>query len=176
MLFTSDHGDMDACHRLASKGRFYEQSVKVPLLMKYPGTIPPSQVDEEHLVSSGIDVLPTLCDFAGVAVPDSVQGRSLRPMAEGRNRSTTGVRYIVTENHTGRMLRTRRFKYCVYNAGEGRESLVDLEADPGELKNLSRLPTYESVLKRHRSYLAEWIDQSGDTAAKSFVVSGGGEE
>ena len=39
VIFTSDHGDMDACHRLASKGRFYEQSVRVPFLMQYKGKI-----------------------------------------------------------------------------------------------------------------------------------------
>ena len=169
VLFTSDHGDMDACHRLASKGRFYEQSVKVPLLLKYPRTVDPAQVDHEHLASSGIDVLPTLCDFAGVAVPQSVQGRSLRPIAEGRP-VDDWRKYVVTENHTGRMLRTQRFKYCVYNVGENRESLADLSSDPGEMRNLTLLPEYDAELSRHRSYLTEWIDQSGDDAARSFAV------
>ncbi len=105
ILFSSDHGDMDACHRLASKGRFYEQSVRVPLLMKFPRSILPGVVDDEHLVSSGLDILPTLCDFAGVGVPSSLQGRSLRPIAEGR--AFDGWRsWVVTENQTGRMLRS----------------------------------------------------------------------
>jgi arylsulfatase A-like enzyme len=162
---------MDACHRLASKGRFYEQSVRVPLLLKYPRAVPPGQVDDKHLVSSGIDVLPTLCDFAGIAVPESVQGRSLRPIAEGRAVDDWRT-FVVTENHTGRMLRTQRFKYCVYNVGTGRESLVDLMNDPGEMRNLSRLPKYRAVMRRHRSLLTEWIAHSGDTAAESFAVSG----
>ena len=73
VIFTSDHGDMDACHRLASKGSFYEQSVRVPLLMRYTGQIIPGTTDQ-HLVSSGLDVLPTLCDYAGVELPKHVQG------------------------------------------------------------------------------------------------------
>src|SRR5690606_21756020 len=111
IVFTSDHGDMDACHRLASKGCFYEPSVRVPLLMKYDGVIVPGVVNAEHLVSSGLDILPTLCDYAGVDAPESLLGESLRGIAEGR--AVTRWRpYVVTENHTGRMLRTERYKYC----------------------------------------------------------------
>lgn len=68
IVFTSDHGNMDASHRLASKGLFYDESAGIPLLMKYKGNIPPGTVDE-HLVSNGLDILPTLCDYAGIAVP-----------------------------------------------------------------------------------------------------------
>ena len=114
---------MDACHQLASKGRFYEQSVRVPLLMKYDGVIAPGLVDDEHLVSSGLDILPTLCDYAGVAVPKTLMGGSLRPIAE-RKHVGDWRQYVVSENHTGRMIRSERFKYCVYNEGTARESLV----------------------------------------------------
>ena len=80
VIFTSDHGDMDACHRLASKGRFYEQSARVPFLMRYQGKIA-NQVDT-NLVSSGLDLLPTVCDYAGLDVPMGLLGKSLRPLAE----------------------------------------------------------------------------------------------
>lgn len=169
IIFTSDHGDMDACHRLASKGRFYEQSVRVPLLMKYEGSIVPGKVDNEHLVSSGLDILPTLCDYAGVAVPKTLMGRSLRSIAEGKQ--VGGWRqYVVTENHTGRMIRSERFKYCVYNEGKIRESLVDMKSDPGELENLVSMPEYKNVLIEHRKYLEHWIEESGDGQAKAFAV------
>lgn len=168
VIFTSDHGDMDACHRLASKGRFYEQSVRVPLLMRYKGTIIPGKVDD-HLVSSGLDILPTVCDYAGVAAPRSVLGKSLRSIAEGRPVKTWRT-YVVTENHTGRMLRSRRFKYCIYRDGKLRESLVDMRKDPGEMTNLIAAPEYKTVLAEHRSYLQQWITLSGDTDAKSFAT------
>jgi arylsulfatase A-like enzyme len=170
IIFTSDHGDMDACHRLASKGRFYEQSVRVPLLIKYKGNILPGKVDHQHLVSSGLDILPTLCDYAGVSVPESLLGRSLRAIAEGKQ-VNDWRHYVVTENHTGRMVRSQRFKYCVYNEGTVRESLVDMQNDPGEMKNLASAPQFKDVLNEHRKYLKDWIEKSGDREANAFAIS-----
>ena len=170
IIFTSDHGDMDSCHRLASKGRFYEQSVKVPMLLSYKGTILPGKVNDQNLVSSGLDILPTLCDYAGVSVPKTLLGRSLRPIVEGRH-IDDWRQFVVTENHTGRMLRSKRFKYCVYNDGDIRESLVDLKNDPGEMKNLASLPGYKDVLNQHRNYLQEWIEESDDRQARTFAIS-----
>ena len=168
IVFTSDHGNMDASHRLASKGLFYEESAGVPLLMKYKGTIPPGTVDE-HLVSNGLDILPTLCDYAGVAVPTTLLGRSLRPIAECK-RVGQWRPYVVSENYAGRMIRSERYKYCVYTEGAIRESLVDMRNDPGEMKNLASLPEYKNALIEHRGYLDRWIEESGDTEAKTFVV------
>jgi arylsulfatase A-like enzyme len=167
VIFTSDHGDMDACHRLASKGRFYEQSVRVPLLMRYNGKIV-NQVDT-NLVSSGLDLLPTVCDYAGLEVPQGLLGRSLRPLAESENVDDWRD-YIVTENHTGRMLRSVNFKYCVYRDGELRESLVDMRGDPGEMKNLAAVPEHVNTLHEHRRYLNQWIKTSGDKDAESFAL------
>lgn len=168
VIVTSDHGDMDSCHRLASKGRFYEQSVRVPLLMKYKGRIIAGKTDG-HLVSTGLDILPTICSYAGVRVPRSLLGKSLRPIADGKP-VKSWREYVVAENHTGRMLRSQRFKYCIYRAGKLRESLVDMRNDPGEMKNLVTAPKYRAALTRHRRYLQQWIASSGDADAKSFAV------
>jgi arylsulfatase A-like enzyme len=168
IVFTSDHGNMDASHRLASKGLFYEESAGVPMLMKYKGVIPPDTVDE-HLVSNGLDILPTLCDYAGVAVPTTLLGRSLRPIAEDK-RVGQWRPYVVSENHAGRMIRSQRYKYCVYTEGSIRESLVDMRNDPGEMKNVATLPEYKDALLEHRRYLDRWIEESGDTQARAFVV------
>ncbi|MEO2045888.1 MAG: sulfatase/phosphatase domain-containing protein [Pirellulales bacterium] len=168
VVFTSDHGDMDACHRLASKGRFYEQSVRVPLLMRYRGKIIPGKVDD-HLISSGLDILPTLCSYAGVDVPKNLLGKSLRPIVEG-NPVKTWREYVVTENHTCRMLRSRRFKYCIYWDGELRESLVDMRNDPGEMKDLVSTPEYKTALNKHQCYLRQWITLSSDADARSSAT------
>jgi arylsulfatase A-like enzyme len=168
IAFTSDHGDMDASHRLASKGRFYEESVGVPLLMMYKGVIPPGKVDTKHLVSTGLDILPTLCDYAGIEAPSHLLGRSLRPLAEGRP-----VRdwrdYVASENDTGRMIRSQRYKYCSYGAAEGAESLVDLQADPGEMKNLASDPGHRETLLEHRRLLKQWCELSKDARASKFI-------
>jgi arylsulfatase A-like enzyme len=168
VIFTSDHGDMDACHRLASKGRFYEQSVRVPFLMRYPGKIV-NRVDT-NLISSGLDLLPTLCDYAGLEVPEGLLGKSLRPLAESEKKVDHWRDFVVTENHTGRMLRSVDFKYCVYREGDFRESLVNMRDDPGELKNLATAPEYANALNEHRRYLDQWIQSSGDDDAGSFAI------
>jgi arylsulfatase A-like enzyme len=165
ILFTSDHGNMDASHRLASKGLFYEESVRVPFLIKYKGRTPAGRVDDQHLVSTGLDILPTLCDYAGAVVPETLLGRSLRPIAEGRQ--VDGWRpYVVSENAWGRMVRSDRYKYCVYDSGVVRESLVDLKTDPGEMSNLASLPEFRESLELHRRYLDQWIEESGDAEAR----------
>lgn len=169
IVFTADHGDMDGSHRLASKNLFYEESAGVPFLMQYKGVVRPGVVDDSSLVSNGLDLLPTLCDYAGITIPDHLLGGSLRPLAE-KGESSPPRPYVVAENNTGRMLRTSRFKYCVYRTGENRESLVDLEEDPGEMHNLAGNPEYKDVLNRHRKYLLEWIAESRDEDANSFVV------
>jgi arylsulfatase A-like enzyme len=169
VVFTSDHGDMDGSHRLASKNVFYENSAGVPFIMQYKGVIPPNQVDEKSLVSNGLDVLPTLCDYARVPAPEYLLGRSLRPVAE-KGKDNSRRPYVVAENNTGRMLRTARFKYCVYKEGKIRESLVDLAKDPGEMNNLAGQKGFEKHLNKHREFMQKWITESKDVQAKAFAV------
>jgi len=137
-------------------------------LIKYKRVVLPGKMDDEHLVSSGLDILPTLCDYTGAAIPDAVLGRSLRDIAEGR--ADDWRAYVVTENHTGRMLRSNRSKCYVYNEGEDRESLVDLKNDPGEMKNLATIAEHKQVLLEHPGQLNRWIEQSGDSEAKTFAL------
>lgn len=159
---------MDASHRLASKGLFYDESVRVPFLMKYKGVIPPGQVDNKHLVATGLDILPTLCDYAGANVPVTLLGRSLRAVAEGE-KVDDWRGYVVSENSWGRMIRSERFKYCVYDSGPRRESLTNMNDDPGEMRNLASLPGSRELLLQHRRYLLQWIKDSNDTEAKAFA-------
>lgn len=170
VVFTSDHGDMDGSHRLASKNVFYENSAGVPFIMQYKGVIPPNQVDEKTLISNGLDLLPTLCDYARVPAPEYLLGRSLRPVAEnGKDNSRRP--FVVAENNTGRMLRTASFKYCVYEKGKTRESLVDLSKDPGEMINLASLKGFENHLNKLRKLMQKWILESKDTEANAFVIT-----
>src|SRR5207244_610364 len=70
----------------------------------------------------------------------------------------------------GRMVRSARYKYCVYSFGERRESLVDLEKDPGELNDLARDPVYRDVLLTHRERLRAFAAESHDAAAAAMIV------
>ena len=168
IVFTSDHGDMDSAHKMEHKSVLYEESVRVPLIMSYRGHIPQGVADERHLVSNGLDLLPTLCDYAGVETPGHLPGLSLRPLAAGREPQTWRD-FVVSESQNGRMLRTTRFKYCIYDSGQHREQLTDLENDPGEMKNLAELDTYKDVLQTHRRLLQEWVERTGDKIAAEYV-------
>ncbi|MHC4399085.1 MAG: sulfatase family protein [Planctomycetota bacterium] len=169
ILFTSDHGNMDASHQLASKGLFYEESVRVPFLLKYKGVIPAGQVNDKHLVATGLDILPTLCDYADADVPGTLLGRSLRAIAEGQSVDDWRT-YVVSENSWGRMIRSERIKYCIYDSGAVPESLVDLAKDPGECSNLAARQAYQDSLIEHRRYLQQWIEESTDTEAEAFML------
>ncbi len=168
VVFTSDHGDLDAAHRLEHKSILYEEAARVPLILAGPGIGPAGRVDRTHLVSVGLTLLPTLCDFAGVEPPPGLPGRSLRPLAEGRAVSDWPDQ-VVVESRAGRMLRTGRFKYVVYQDGRHREQLIDLENDPGEMHNLAENPRYRDVLNEHRRRLRRWVEQVGDRIGEEYV-------
>jgi len=171
VVFTSDHGNMDASHRLASKGLFYEESVGVPLILKYQGGILAGRTDRTHLVSTGLDILPTLCDYAGVKRPEHLLGQSLRALAESR-RVDHWRSYVASENRYTRMIRSQRYKYCAFDDPSSKESLVDMENDPGEMRNLVDDPKFRTVLAAHRRLLAEWSRRSDDQDASKYLRKG----
>jgi arylsulfatase A-like enzyme len=171
VVFTSDHGDMDAAHRLEHKSVFYEEAARVPFIVSWTGVTKPGLVDRTHLVSTGQDLIPTLCDFAGVPVPSALKGRSVRALAEGRTPSSWRPTQVV-ENGESRMIRSAQYKYIVYATGARREMLVDMIADPGEMKNLAADPAFAAVLAEHRRLLKEWYRLNGETLDAKYVVSG----
>ncbi len=171
IIFTSDHGNMAGNHKLASKGKFYEESVNVPFIMKYKKAIPKGRFNKEHLVSTGLDILPTMCDYIGVDIPKHLLGKSLRPIAEGK--SVKEWRTYVASENKNRMICGKKFKYCIYTSGVIRESLVDLENDPGEMKNLVKDSKYKDILIKYRQYFKEWAKLSKDKDASKFIIIDG---
>lgn len=177
VIFTSDHGDGMGAHRWNQKWVLYDESTRVPLIIRPPGGCS-ADVDQEHLISNGLDLLPTICDYAGVDQPSGLRGQSLRPLlhSEGEGdclRSVSWRNHLVVETCFGseagagrqaRMVRTSRFKYCLYGSGRDREQLFDMQADPGEMVNLAVESRYAEELFRHRSLLKEWIEETGDWA------------
>jgi arylsulfatase A-like enzyme len=169
VIFTSDHGDHDSQHRLEHKDVPYEAAARVPFVMRLPGRVPAGRVDRTHLVSNGIDLLPTCADYAGVAPPERMHGTSVRPVAECR----AGVEWrdaLFVESHAGRLVRTERFAYCVYESGARREMLFDMAADPGQMVNLAPRGEFAGELARHRALLAAWVDRIGDEIGRAYLV------
>jgi arylsulfatase A-like enzyme len=168
VIFTSDHGDGCASHRWAAKNTLYEEPMRVPFIVRFPGKVPAGVTDETHLVS-GLDVLPTLCDYAGLNGP-ATHGRSLRSIIEDASSpwrdylvaEVTGRRKETGDELRGRMVRAACYKYNVYDAGENREELFDLEADPGEMRNLAGEAAMRGVRDDLRAKLHEWIERTKD--------------
>ncbi len=152
VLFSSDHGDGMGGHGLVSKGMLYEEAVKVPLVLAWPGQVPAGRI-EERLVT-GLDLFPTICDYAGVEPPPLLRGRSLRPLFSGPAPEWR-TEIVASCNITGRMIRTQRYKLITY-AGDEVQLFFDLESDPAELANLAREADLEAERERHLAALEAW--------------------
>ncbi|GAB5552758.1 MAG: hypothetical protein Sapg2KO_23490 [Saprospiraceae bacterium] len=157
LIFSSDHGDMSASHRMEHKSTLYEESVNIPFMAMWKGHIPAGIVDEESLISNGLDLLPTVCDYAGIQGVSDPRGRSLRPLFEGKKvdwRATLGV-----ESEIGKMVVHKDgLKYIRYDAAGLEEQLLNLKEDPFETTHFTNDPKYQQQLKNLRLlYQQEWF-------------------
>ena len=157
VIFSSDHGDMDASHRMEHKTALYEESANIPFMAMWKGHIPAGRVDDKHLVSNGLDFLPTVCDYAGIKGVSDPRGKSLRPLFEGKNvkwRKTLGV-----ESEIGRMVVDKDgFKYIRYDAAGIEEQLLNRNKDPYETTHFTNDPEYADKLNELRNIFDnEWF-------------------
>lgn len=111
LIFTSDHGDECGRHRRVGKWMPYQPSVMVPLIFYGPNAgIQKGTIDEQHLIS-GVDLFPTVCDFAGISPTEKCRGMSLRPILEGRSPEQWRDYIYYSYQHTGRVIRSKKYKY-----------------------------------------------------------------
>lgn len=183
VIFTSDHGECGGAHGFNQKTVFYEESTRVPLVISWKTRTPAGTTD--RLVNTGVDILPTMLEAAGLSQPPGLPGHSLLGLALGRA-PRDWPSYVVVQNDMsqsgevegfrptmqGRMVRTDRYKYCLYEYGVSRESLFDLQTDPGETQNLAADPAYHHVLLEHRGLLQEFARLRGDSKAASLLTHG----
>lgn len=163
VLHTADHGEGMAHHRWVVKLMGWESVVGVPLTISWPGRIDPGTRCDA--LCTGMDVLPTLCDAAGIEPPADLTGRCLLPVVDG---TAAGADHAVIELHpdtqdldlSARIVVTRRHKYMRFSWGDPREWLVDLAADPEERRDLAA--DDPSLLQRHRDLLGAWTRRTGD--------------
>lgn len=156
VVFTSDHGEGRGRHQMIVKNYLYEEALKVPLILSAPGRIDQGIQDREHLVS-GIDILPTMCDFAGVKAPSGVTGSNLRPLLEGRDvqwREFAMAEVKLTGTTPGYALRTPGHKYITHT-GDPVEQLFDMRNDPGETRNLAAEAGSSGLLADHQKLLRQ---------------------
>jgi len=149
IFFTSDHGDLDGAHRFEHKTLFYEESARVPMILCPPKSdCPSAQVDDEHLVSVGLDLFPTLCDYAQVKPPAGLRGKSLRPLACGKT-VEDWRKALLIENEIGDAIVSGPWKYAEFFVGEKvTRTLFNLQDDPGEMRNLAYDAKYAGQVKK----------------------------
>ncbi len=170
IVFTSDHGDGHGAHRCNQKSFLYEESVRIPLIVSHPNITGTGKRDSRHLISNGLDILPTLCDYTGVDAPPDLPGRSLRPLVDGHPPTEWRDELVVEAwpfqgdpgRTLGRMVRTQHYKYAVYSWGRYREQLFDVQTDPGEMVNLAVQSSHRDILQDHRDRLRHYCERSGD--------------
>ena len=161
IVFTSDHGEGLGARCWTGKMMFYDEEAAVPLIVSWKGVTPAKRVDQNHLVST-LDVLPTLCDYAGIQPPPLMRGESLRGVIEKPEQP--GHEFVVCEMAGGAargaernfMLRTRQYKYLLFPGEAQKELFFDLKADPIEMKDLAAEQAAAGELERHRQLLAQW--------------------
>jgi arylsulfatase A-like enzyme len=166
VIYTADHGDMCGSHGMVDKHYvMYDDVVRVPLLMRWPGVIPAGRA-VDAFVSNVVDAARTFVDVAGGQAPDTFEGVNLVSLATGES---TGDRQDIYASYHGnqfgsysqRMLRDRRWKY-VWNA-TAPDELYDLQTDPGEKTNLAARTEHAETLARLRTRLADWMQRLDDS-------------
>ena len=164
VVFTGDNGYLLGRHGLWSKGHasnppnMYEEVVKVPFIVSWPGKIPTSEIAPEMV--SFYDVLPTLCEAAAVAPPTNrnLTGRSFLAIAKRdplpKNQPWRNLVFAQLRNTW--MARDARYKLVMRNEGQGPNELFDIVIDPGEKTNRYEDPQFNSVRLRLTKELEAW--------------------
>lgn len=170
VVYTSDHGDFLGAHQLSGKGpAMYDEITRIPLLVRWPGVTPPGTVCQQP--ASHIDIVPTLMAAAGLAVPKLLDGQDVcATLAAPAVRQDKTVfmefaRYEVDHDGFGGFQPIRcacdgRFKLAVNLLTS--DELYDLQADPGELRNLLLSPEHALIRDRLHDQLLEWMNRTRD--------------
>lgn len=177
VVFTSEHGEMAGDHRMLEKRSLYEESARVPLLMRVPG-----MSDGGRRIAGNvgqIDLLPTLLDLIGQQIPEGIQGNSLKPvLVEGgdlerndvfiewngtgaladRNLGSEAINLLNTAPWRGVVSGDWKFCYCPTDRNE----LYNLRDDPHEMSNLVDDPAHRDVVYRMAARLRHWGERTGD--------------
>jgi arylsulfatase A-like enzyme len=158
VIYTSDQGFFLGDHGMYDKRFMYEESLRMPFIVRWPGVVSPgSQCDE---IGLNVDFAETFLDAGGLPVPSDMQGRSMVPLLHGKTppdwRTSMYYRYYHdpgdhnTRAHYG--VRTHTHK-LIYFWKKNQWELYDLAADPAELHNLYGQPGQEQITAALKSEL-----------------------
>jgi arylsulfatase A-like enzyme len=165
VVYTADQGFFLGEHGLYDKRFMYEEALRMPLLIRWPGRVAPESVNEDIVLN--LDFAPTLLSAGATPVPGDMQGRSFLPLLHGKTpsdwRTSMYYRYyyshFATEPHCG--IRTRTHKLIHFDRIQQWE-LFDLTNDPHELNNVYGDAAYADVAKKLQGELVRLQAQFAD--------------
>jgi arylsulfatase A-like enzyme len=174
VVFTSDHGDMLGSHGQRLKRKPWEESIRVPGILRYPAKVKPGRISDTLLTH--VDIAPTLLALCGLPVPNDMQGADLSGVLLGRtDRGPDSAFFQIFVPFAGdgtpdpwRGVRDDRFMYARTEAGPW--VLYDLREDPYELKNLAHEPAQSAVRDVLQAKLADWMKRTGDSWALNSMA------
>jgi len=160
VIYTSDQGFYLGEHGWYDKRFMYEESLSMPLVMRYPREIKAGQISEDMVLN--LDFAPTFLDYAGVSIPQEMQGESIRSLTHQKksNDWRTSMYYHYYEyphgwhnvnRHFG--IRTQRYKLIHFYGDIDSWELYDLDKDPYEINNLYADPAYTGIVKNLKTEL-----------------------
>ena len=173
IVFTSDNGFFFGEHWLSQERRLpYEESIRLPLLIRYPGVARAGSVVDQ--LSLSVDIAPTVLDLGRAEIGDHVQGRSLVPLLEGADgdwREAVLIEFYTYENPRPwlmdmdyRAVRTDRYKLIHWMQHPDERELYDLALDPYEMNNLVNDPTMRDVVSEMEQELASLVLEAMELA------------
>jgi arylsulfatase A-like enzyme len=181
VIFTGDHGFFLGDHGWFDKRFMYEQAIRVPWMIRYPGKVKPGTVSNDWVVN--IDNAPTVLDLLGLPIPQDMQGRSIKPLLTGSAPADWQKSYYYhyyefapphwVFPHYG--IRTEKYKLIHYYTVNEWE-LFDLEKDPDEMENLWEWsgfkvhPGYENIAKDLVAQLQQLREKYKDTTGAPIKV------
>lgn len=164
VVFTSDHGAMLGSHGQWLKQRPWEESIRIPLFLRYPRRVAPNQTKD--WIFSTLDVTPTLLGLVGAPLPENIEGFRYAPTILGETDREREAAFLFNV-HRGagpgmdwRGIRTKRWVYAYTDDGDW--ILYDLLEDPFELVNLVNDPRYDAERHRLRARVDSWRTAIGD--------------
>jgi len=168
VVFTSDHGEMFGAQGRRAKNVFYDEAVRVPLAMRWPGRIPEGHVCDACMNTP--DLMPTLLSLMGLPTPEGVEGSDLSASVLGGTVEEPDAAFMQgmgctakwQDGHEWRALRSKRHTYAVYRS-DGCELLFDNRDDPYQTHNLAGDATHANLLRDFRVALKGRMAALGDT-------------
>lgn len=163
-VYTSDHGDMVGSQGEQRKQKPWDESIRVPFVIRCPGASAGTTIRKPVNM---VDLMPTLLDFAGIDVPDGVEGRSVRRLLTGQEPDGDDIALTMAiapfAEYTGlpwRGVRTSRYTYA--RRLDGPWLLFDNETDPYQLHNLVDRTEAAPLQAEMEGYLTRLLEERGD--------------